>query len=139
MTAKELQDYLTENHEERFYIQKYIEAEQEYRARLEAFELPHITKPHIKIIDDNIKKQRDQINRLTAIIVSWSELISNDIYRQIFLDRFLDGMKWTAIADKNNYSEKHVFNIKDKCLKEIASKSVCELPSEHNNLITLSN
>jgi len=139
MTAKELQDYLTKNHENRFYLELNIEAEMQYRERLISYDNPRVMNQYIKIMDGYIQKHRDEIDRLSAILVSWSELISKEEYRQIFLDRFLYGKKWSEIAERSHYSEKHLFNIKDKCLKEIVSKTVCELPSITDNLMTLSN
>lgn len=40
-------------------------------------------------------------------------------HERVLILHYLDGYKWDVVADKMNYSEKYIYDIKDKALAEL--------------------
>ena len=128
MTEFDLINYLTEYIENKEGTKICIDALTRYRRRLETFP-PYIAKEYIKDIDKRIRTEEDELRKQEDIIKAWSELITNENARNIFVDHYIKGIDWLTIEDVYHYATSTVFNYRKRALTEITQKAVQDIPN----------
>ena len=122
MTTNEVRDYLNKYHARLNGYISLINALQRHRE----YYLPYIRSPQIygycEAIRDEIEKVRREMESTTGRVREWSELISNETGRKIFIDRYIYGEQWEDIQTRHSYSASAVFEKHKKACREIARK-----------------
>ena len=137
MTENELKDVLVSFKEERQASAWEIDSYMRYRDKLVSYH-SDVTKPYIDDVDAHIKKVRDRVQHDATLLESWSQLINDETYRAIFIDRYINDLTWQEIEDRHNYSHSQIFNINTKCCKEISRKIIRDLVPDCNiNAVTI--
>ena len=130
MTKNELKDFLKQLYEDQYARRMIIESIQMYLDKWSSYgEYPGM-KEHNAYFLACIDHERDEIKKTTATVEAWSQYIKNETYRDIFIDRYTNGMKWEDIADKYNYSTSQIFHINSKCCGDIARKTVTDIMTD---------
>jgi hypothetical protein len=138
MTKKELKDYLNTSYNEIENLKLNIRSLEYYEQRTVAFFPDYLRKEQTRKIDGYISEDRKRLERRIGQITSWSNLIHNETHRQIFIDHYINGLKWSVIEDKYHYSRSRVFEINKKCCNEIARNLVCDIaPKQTQQAVTM--
>ena len=139
MTVNELQNYLDEFREERKYIPLEIAAYLTHCDEIKKWTyIPAVTN-ELSYLTQSIMKQRERMERKTAVIQSWSELITNETYKKIFLDRYLNNETWETLEVKYHYCKSQIYNINRSVCSEIVSKNRLEIcPDNQSQVISVS-
>ena len=127
MTQDELKKFLDDYCVNRCTREWYIESMQYYIEKWKHLEDFQIVREHHKFLESQIEHERLMIERECSIVKAWSDLITNAAYRQIFVERYINGLKWEEIEDKTNYSKSRIFSINRRNLAEIVQKSQVDL------------
>ena len=130
MTTKELRNYLDNFREEKQSVSYWIDALQNHYDHIKEYKHVHAVSVERSIIQARIKKETEQMEKKAAVILSWSELISNETYRSIFLDRYMNNVTWEDLEDKYNYCHSQIFNINRSVCSEIVSKTLLDIVPE---------
>lgn len=78
-------------------------------------------------ISQSIRKETDKLKTRTETVEAWSELIQDDLHRQIFRDRYINNLNWEYIADKYCYTVRSLYRIVNNDLSEIVSRTLFDL------------
>ena len=129
MTQGELRIYLSEYREERHFSQCLINILQCHLEELET--LPHSPEVWMerRQVLHMIETERERMRRKTEAVKGWTELISDETHRQIFIDRYFNYMLWESLTDKYCYSRTQIFQIHRDTCSEIVSKTLFDLKS----------
>ncbi len=71
-------------------------------------------------IEDKIKKELLYLADIGDEIQSVIELLDDPLYRTILTMRYLEAMKWEALAECLGVSMRHIYRLHDKALEEVA-------------------
>lgn len=125
MTKDELKDYLKAYRENvhAVNINVYIER----LNQLKDFKNDCIIRKEYNYILGMIKREQRELQAQTELVMSWSELITDELHRNMFIDKCVNGLSISELEDKYHYSRTSLFNIYDKCCKEISRKCVRDL------------
>ena len=122
MTTSEVRDYLNKYHTR---IHGYICLINALQRQIDYY-APYRNSPQIygycEAIRDEIEKVRREMESTTGRVREWSELISNETGRKIFIDRYVHGDQWEDIQTRHSYSASAVFEKHKKACREIARK-----------------
>lgn len=122
MTTEEVKDYLNRHHT---CIHGYICLINALTRQLEYY-APHIREPKIQGYYDAIRDQIDAVRRemekKCMSVWEWSEMISDESRRKIFIDRYIYCEQWEDIQLKHSYCASSVFEKHRKACREIARK-----------------
>lgn len=125
MTKDELKDYLKAYRENVHAVN--ITVYLDRLNYLEEFKNDYAIRQEYDCVLRMIKRERKELQAQTAVIVSWSKLITDELHRDIFIDKCVNGLSISELEDKYHYSRTSLFNIYDKCCKEISRKCVRDL------------
>ena len=134
MTTEELKTYLEDFRDERQSVKHWIESLQYHYDHIKPYKEYYEVKKEMSIIQACIKKEAEQMEKKSAVILSWSELISNETYRSIFLDRYMNNITWEDLEDKYNYCHSQIFNINRSVCSEIVSKTLLDIVPDGESL-----
>ena len=122
MTTKEVRDYLNKYHA---CINGYICLMNALQRQIDYY-APYRHNPKIygccEAIRDEIERVRQEMESKTGQVRQWSELISDETGRKIFIDRYVHGDQWEDIQIRHNYSASSVYEKHKKACREIARK-----------------
>lgn len=122
MTTSEVRDYLN-NYHTRIHghvcLINALQRHWEYYA-------PYRSSPRIygycEAIQEQIQAERREMEKESAQVREWSELISDETGRKIFMDRYMYAEQWEDIQLRHSYSATAVFEKHKKACREIARK-----------------
>lgn len=69
---------------------------------------------------DRMDKANAHLQQYKMLVTAMIDLVPVELHQSIMSDHYLKGIEWQVIADKYNYSEKHIFNINKQCINAIA-------------------
>lgn len=136
MTENELRKYLDEYREERHAVKCLVESYDCIIEEHKKYDNIYSVRENIKLIQACRKRELEKFHVKTATVMSWSELISNETYRQIFRDRYVKCLTWSEIHDRYYYCPSQYHHIMTKCRKEIVRKSQIDITADNTILIT---
>lgn len=136
MTEKELRKYLDDYREEKRAVKILVDSYDCIIKRCMEYKHLPVVREEMQLVQSYKKRDLESLQAKTAIVVSWSELISNEIYKQIFQDRYIVCLPWSKIYDKYFYSESQIHNIMSKCRKEIIKKCQIDISADRNSLLS---
>lgn len=130
MTKNELQDYLKRLYEDQYARRMTIDSMRAYLHKWSSYGDYPGKKDHDRFFEAAIDHERSKLEKVTANVEAWSQLVKNETHRAVFVDRYINGMKWEDIADKYHYSNSQIFHINKKCCGEIARKTVTDIVTD---------
>ncbi|MBR2545375.1 MAG: hypothetical protein IKE93_04350 [Erysipelotrichaceae bacterium] len=134
MTTKELKKYLEDFRDERQSVKHWIESLQYHYDHIKPYKDCYAVRKEMSIIQARIKMEAEQMEKKSAVILSWSELISNETYRSIFLDRYMNNITWEALEYKYHYCKSQIYNISRSVCSEIVSKTLLDIVPDGESL-----
>ena len=132
MTTQELQEHLNKLVYDIEGLRLVIDADQRYIDHLLSQEFEIDVRPYVRHAQSYMEKDRRTMSRHLATIEAWSQLITKDTNRQIYIDHYMNGLTWHDIEEKYHYSTSMVFHINKTCCDQIAQNLVCEIVPDCN-------
>lgn len=128
MTSEELRKFLDDNLYHMQGLMHCIESHKQYKKiYLDRMQPSQAKFDALEMVNRQADLDRAQLERRQQLVAEWAQYITNETYRDIFTDRYVNGDTWETISDRYHYGKSSVFTIRRKCIDEIARNAVCEL------------
>lgn len=122
MSGKEVRDYLNNYLDSIHGNICYMNALRRYADRLKPYlHIPELHGSYLAIMD-KVREERAALDKRSVTVREWSELISDPTRRQIFIDRYINGIRWEDLQIKYSYCPSSIFRINKLICNEIAKQ-----------------
>ena len=132
MTTQELQEHLNKLLYDIEGLRLVIEADQRYIDHLTSYAYSVDVRPFVRHVQNYMEKDRRTIARHLATIEAWSQLITKETDRQLFIDHYMNGLTWLELEEKYHYARSSIFRANKKCCEQIAQNLVCQIVPDCN-------
>lgn len=122
MTTQELQEHLNKLVYDIEGTRLVIEADQRFIKHLTTYAYCVDVQPFVQRVRSYMEKEHRTIARHVATIEAWSQLITKDTDRQLFIDHYINGLTWLELEDKYHYASSSIFRVNKKCCEQIAHR-----------------